>query len=122
EIGCGWGMRKIGFVRGCYSEHKAKFLRKSHLVAPTFLPFPPTRFILEPTVVGTAKSLFFCVFFRNRKSDFAVLIADAVRLELVEWCLPGTRTTRPPGARAPGTRAIEPAPLRAVLLSLWPSA
>src|SRR5699024_5145222 len=85
------GYENVGFVQDCSSEHIASQLLTRSLVAPKTSNIPPTRFILEPPVGGTEKPLFFCVLFRKRKSDFAVLIADAVRLELVEWCLPGTR-------------------------------
>jgi len=52
-------------------------------------------------MVGTEKPLFFCVLFRKRKSDFAVLIANAVHLELVEWC---------PSAREPTYAVPRPTP------------
>src|SRR5699024_2783137 len=49
-------------------------------------PIPPTRFIVEPPVVGTEKPLFLLRALSQKKSGFAVLIADAVYLEPVEWC------------------------------------
>src|SRR5690625_2982225 len=85
-------MRKIGFVRDYYSEHQTALLLAPNLVAPTSSQIPPTRFILEPPVGGTEKPLFLLRALPQKKSDFAVLIADAVCLELVEW--------HPPGARA----------------------
>src|SRR5699024_2743720 len=107
-------MRKIGFVRDCCFELVAAFMRRAYLVAPIFPPpFPPTRFILEPLVGGTEKSLFFCVLFRKRKSDFSVLIADAVRLEPVEWHHPvlgllplGMRANLRGSTYSPGVRAL----------------
>lgn len=74
------------------------------LVAPIFLPFPPTRFILEPPVVGTEKPLFLLRALPQKKSDFAVLIADEFNLELVEWC----HSAR----ELPGTYAVPRTPLR----------
>jgi len=71
-------MRKMGFVRNYYSEHKANPLRKLHLVAPTPLQIPPTRFILEPLQECTEKPLFLLRALPQKNSDFAVLIADAV--------------------------------------------
>src|SRR5690625_1202701 len=97
------GMRKNGFVRGCYSEHKAKFLRKSHLVAPTFPPFPPTRFILEPPAGGTEKPLFLLRALPQKNSDFSVLTSEGFHTELLVWHPPGARATL--GARAEKPRA-----------------
>ena len=42
---------------------------------------------------GTEKPLFLLRALPQKKSDFAVLIADAVCLELVEWHPPGARVT-----------------------------
>src|SRR5699024_9198890 len=67
---------------------------------------PPTRFILEPPVGGTEKPLFLLRALPQKNSDFAVLIADAVRLEPVEWRHPGAREpTRFRVPRLPGARA-----------------
>src|SRR5699024_478565 len=80
------GYGNVGFVRDYYSEHQTALLRKSNLVAPTSSQIPPTRFILEPPMGGTEKPLFLLRALPQKKSDFAVLIADAVCLEPVEWC------------------------------------
>src|SRR5699024_12805214 len=42
------------------------FHTKSLLSGTNITQFPPTRFILEPPVVGTEKPLFFCVLFRKK--------------------------------------------------------
>src|SRR5699024_2967231 len=85
--------KKTGFVRGCCFEHLATPLLAPNLVAPTFPPFPPTRFALEPLVVGTEKPLFLLRALPQKKSDFAVLASDEFNLEPVGW--------HPPGARVP---------------------
>src|SRR5699024_3176888 len=84
-------MRKIGFVRGCCFEHLATPLPAPNLVAPISPQFPPTRCVLVPPVVGTEKPLFLLRALPQKKSDFAVLIADVVCLELVAWHPPGVR-------------------------------
>jgi len=98
------GYENVGFVQDCSSEHIASQLLARSLVALKLLQIPPTRFILEPPVVGTEKPLFLLRGFPQKNSDFAVLASDEVSLELVEW--------HPPGARAPrgsahGARAAE---------------
>src|SRR5699024_8788244 len=50
-------------LRRAYSPH----ITCSSLSGTHIPPFPPTRFILEPPVVGTEKPLFFCVLFRKRR-------------------------------------------------------
>jgi len=69
-------------------------------MAPTFPPFPPTRFILEPPVGGTEKPLFILRALPQKNSDFAVLIADEFNLELVEWCPSAREPRHPPGVSA----------------------
>src|SRR5699024_1946508 len=96
----------------CCSERIACILHTAHLVAPIFLQSPPTRFILEPLVVGTEKPLFLLRALPQKKSDFAVLVSDGVNLELVEWCLPGIRATR----------AVQASPVEQLLPTMYHSA
>ena len=49
---------------------------------------------------GTEKPLFLLRALPQKNSDFAVLIADAVNLELLVWHPPGARAIHPPGVRA----------------------
>jgi len=88
----------ISFVREYYFKRKAKLLRKPHLVAPIFPHIPPTRFILGSLQECTEKPLFLLRALPQKNSDFVVLIADEVNLELVEWC-PSAQELYPIGAK-----------------------
>src|SRR5690625_1488447 len=75
-------------LRRAYSPH----ITCSSLSGTHIPPFPPTRFLLEPPVVGTQKPLFRLRALPQKKSEFAVLASDDSNLEPVEW--------HPLGARA----------------------
>src|SRR5690554_5413324 len=66
------GYEKDWFCASCCFNLVATSKQKTDLVAPIFSYIPPTRFILEPPMVGTEKPLFFCVLFRKRKSGFEI--------------------------------------------------
>jgi len=85
------GYELFGTVRSYSSELIASQLLTRSLVAPIISHIPPTRFILGPPVGGTEKPLFLLRALPQKNSDFAVLIADAINLEPVAWCQPGTR-------------------------------
>src|SRR5690625_4012502 len=85
------GYEKDWFCARLLFRSRSCFQAKSLLSGTHILPFPPTRFILEPLQECTEKPLFLLRALPQKNSDFAVLIADVVNLEPVAWCLPGTR-------------------------------
>src|SRR5699024_9913266 len=79
------GYEKDGFCARLLFRAHSYFHTKGLFSGTKNSPFPPTRFILEPPVVGTEKPLFLLRALPQKKSDFAVLIADEFNLEPVEW-------------------------------------
>src|SRR5690625_256910 len=97
------GYEKDWFCARLLFQARSCFYTKRLLSGSHIPPFPPTRFILEPPVVGTEKPLFLLRALPQKNSDFAVLIADEFNLELVEWHPPGVRA----GASLLGTVDIK---------------